>query len=55
MSLKLVFTAPLLDTQHEKDSLKNKPASLLVPLKKSLSGITHLRVVLDVWPATDSK
>ena len=39
MTLKLVFTASLLDVQHERDSVKNKPASLLVPLGKALSGI----------------
>ena len=40
MTLKLVFTAPLLNAQHEKDSVENKPASLLVvPLGKALGGI----------------
>ena len=40
MTLKLVFTASLLDAQHKRDSLENKPASLLaVPLEKALSGI----------------
>ena len=39
MTLTLVFTAYLLDLQHLKDSVENKPASLLVPLKKSLNGI----------------
>ena len=52
MTLKLVFTASLLDAQHERDSMENKPASLLVvPLGKALSGISHLGVV-DRWPAT---
>ena len=38
--LKLVFTASLLDVQHLRDSVKNKPASLLVvPLGKALNGI----------------
>ena len=37
---KLVFTASLLDAQHLRDSVENKPASLLVvPLGKALSGI----------------
>ena len=41
MTLKLVFTASLLDVQYSKDSLENKPASLLVvPLGKALSVIT---------------
>ena len=32
--------ASLFDAQHERDSVKNKPASLLVvPLAKALSGI----------------
>ena len=39
MTLKLVFTASLLDAQH-RTSVKNKPASLLVvSLGKALSGI----------------
>ena len=51
MTLKLAFTASLLDAQHQRDSVKNKPASLLVvPLGKALSGIPHLGVV-DRWPA----
>ena len=40
MTLKLVFTASLLDAQHQRDSVENKPASsLVVPLGKALSGI----------------
>ena len=40
MTLKLVFTASLLDGQ-QRDSVKNKPASsLVVPLGKALGGIT---------------
>ena len=40
MTSKLVFTASLLDIQHLKDSVKNKPASLVVvPLGKALNGI----------------
>ena len=40
MILTLVFTASLLNAQHERVSLENKPASLLVaPLKKASSGI----------------
>ena len=55
MTLKLVFTAFLLDAQHYKGSVENKPASLLVvSLVKAFSGIPpipHLSVV-DRWPAT---
>ena len=41
MASKLVLTASLLDTQHERDSVKNKPASsLVVPLGKTRSGIS---------------
>ena len=40
MTLKLVFTASLLVAQNEKDSVKNKPTNLLVPLGKALSKIT---------------
>ena len=40
MTIKLVFTASLPDALHKKDSVKNKPASLvLVPLGKALYGI----------------
>ena len=40
MTLKLVFTAFLFDVQHYRDSVENKPASLLVvPLGRTLSGI----------------
>ena len=41
MTLMLVFSASLLDAQHLRDSLKNKPArSLVVPLGRALSGIS---------------
>ena len=37
---KLVFTASLLNAQHESGSVENKPASLhIVPLAKALSGV----------------
>ena len=40
MTLKSVFTASLLDVLHRRDSVENKPASLLiVPLGKALHGI----------------
>ena len=40
VTLKLVFTASLLGVQYLRDSVENKPASLLVvPLGKGLSGI----------------
>ena len=41
MPVKKVFTASLLDALHLRDSVENKPASLLaVPLGKALSGIS---------------
>ena len=41
MTLKLVFTASLLDAHHQRDSVENKLASLLVvPLEKTFSGIS---------------
>ena len=41
MTLKLVFTASLLDAQHLTDGVENKPVSLLVvPLGKALSGVS---------------
>ena len=40
MTLKLVFTASLLDAQHQRDSVENKLASRLVaPLGKALGRI----------------
>ena len=46
MTLKLVFSAYLLDAHHYRDSVENKPAnSLYVPLGKALSGISRLGVV----------
>ena len=54
MTVKLVFTASLLDVQHQSDCVKNKPASLLfMPLRKRnhLAGFPHLKVV-NRWPAT---
>ena len=45
-TLKLLFTAFLLDAQHYRDSVGNKPASLLVvPLGKALNVFPLLRVV----------
>ena len=41
MTLKLVFTAALLDAQHQRDSVENESASLLgVPLGTALIDIT---------------
>ena len=40
ITLKLAFAASLLDARHYRDSVENKPASLLdVPLGKALNGI----------------
>ena len=51
MTLKLVFATSLFDFQHGRNSVENKPASLLVvPLGKALSEIPHLGVV-DRWLA----
>ena len=47
VTLKLVFRA-------SRDSVKNKPATLLVPLGKALSGIPHLGVV-ERWMATPKR
>ena len=52
ITLKLVFTASLLDAQHQRNSVKNKSAGLrVVPLGKTLRGIFRLGVV-DRWLAT---
>ena len=53
MTIKMVFTASLLDAQHYTDSVENKPASLL-GLKMHLAGFPHLGVV-DRWPATPQR
>ena len=39
ITLTLVFSASLLDAQHQRDSVEDKPASSLVPLGKTLRGI----------------
>ena len=40
MTVKLIFTASLLNAQHERNSVESKPASLLVvPLGKTPIGI----------------
>ena len=42
MTSNLVFTPSLLDVQHQRDSVENKPASsLVVPLGMALSGISR--------------
>ena len=46
MTLKLVLTSSPLDDQHERDSVENKLARLLVvALGKALNGIPHVGVV----------
>ena len=55
MTLKLAFKVSLLDAQHQRDSMENKPPSLFVePLRKALSGIPHLSVV-HRWLATPKR
>ena len=55
IALKLVFTASLLDAQHQRDIVGNKPASfLVVPLGKTRKGFPHLGVV-DRWPPTPKR
>ena len=47
MTLKLLFAASLLDVQHYRDSVKNKPASLLVlPLGRALWSIDFFIFIL---------
>ena len=55
MTLKFVFTASLLDVQHLRDSVENKPASLLVvPLGKALSGISATSCGIQMAEADNS-
>ena len=35
----------LFDAQHSRDSVENKPASLLVPMRKALTGFPNLGMV----------
>ena len=56
MTIKLVFTAFLLDAQHYRNNVANKSASLLVvSLGKALNGINGLRpqlgprFVIKIW------
>jgi len=44
----LVVTASLLDIQHLRDSVKNKPASSLAPLGKALTGFLYLWMIWQV-------
>ena len=56
MTSKLVFMASLLDAQHLRDSVENKPANLLVvPLGRALSGIPPSGRGIDRWPATPKR
>ena len=49
--LTLVFTTSLLDAQHYRDSVENKPSgSRVVPLEKALAESLHLKLV-DNWLA----
>ena len=41
MTLKLVFTAPLLDAAHLRDSVENNPSGLHELLGKALTGIPN--------------
>ena len=43
MTLKLVFIASLLDAQHKRDSVKNKPASLLVSNLQNCENIENTK------------
>ena len=55
MSLKLLFAVSLLDAQHQRDSVKNKLATLpAMSLGQTLNGIPHRRVV-DKWLATPKR
>ena len=48
-TLKMVFTASLLGAQHIRDSVENKPASLLVvSLSKALNGMPVFMWQTDV-------
>ena len=54
-TVKIVFTACLLGVQHKRDSVENKPASLLVvPLAKKLNGMLPSLCDRQVAPRTGS-
>ena len=53
MTVKLVFTAFLLNAPHQRDCVENNPISLLVvPLEIALNRITPSWCGIDRWPAT---
>ena len=54
MTLKLVFTASLLDVQHLRDSVKKAGKFSLCRREKHLTEFLHLSVV-DRWPATPKR
>ena len=55
-TVKLVFTASLIDAQNQKESVENKPASLLViMLGKALSAIPPSYRVGDRWPSSPKR
>ena len=46
MTLKLVFTASLLDAQHYKDNVENQPAQVyLCSWERHLTGFIHLGAI----------
>ena len=55
MTIKLLFTASLLDALYERNSVENKPESLLVVRwERDSAGFSHLGVV-DRWMATHKR
>ena len=55
MTIKLQFKASLLDAQHQRNNVGNKPASLfVVPLGKARKRFPHLGVV-DRWPPASKR
>ena len=55
IALKLLFTAFLLEAQHQRDNVGNKPASLLVvPLGKTRKGFPDFGVA-NRWPPTPKR
>ena len=56
MTLKLVFTASLLDAQHFKGTVwrTSRQVYLLCRWERHLAGFPHLGVV-DTWPATPKR
>ena len=54
MTIKLLFTAFLFETQHERKCAINMPANLFVPFEKHLAGFPHVKRI-ETQPVTPKR